>query len=76
MQVTVHAAKTQLSKLIEAAVAGEDVVIAKGAHPVVRLVPVKSGQFKIGILADQLQGQVPDFLEPLADEDLDLWEGR
>lgn len=76
MQVTVHAAKTQLSKLIEAAVAGEDVVIAKGQHPVVRLVPVRKGQFKLGILKAHLNGKVPDFLEPMASDDLDLWEGR
>ena len=38
MQIfTIHAAKTQLSRLIEAALAGEDVVIAKGDKPVVRL---------------------------------------
>ena len=39
--VTVHAAKTHLSKLIERACAGEDVVIARGRTPVVRLVPVR-----------------------------------
>jgi len=39
VQVTIHAAKSQLSKLIEAALAGEDVVIARGAAPVVRIVP-------------------------------------
>ena len=38
-QVTIHAAKTQLSRLNEAAVAGEDVVIAKGSKPIPRLVP-------------------------------------
>ena len=76
MQVTVHTAKTQLSKLIEAAIAGEDVVIARGANPVVRLVPVRKGQFKLGVLQDQLKGQVPDFLEPLPEGDLDMWEGR
>ena len=37
--VTVHAAKAQLSKLIERACAGEDVVIARGRTPLVRLVP-------------------------------------
>ena len=37
-QFTVHAAKTHLSKLIEAALAGDDIVIAKGRKPVVRLV--------------------------------------
>lgn len=36
MLVTVHAAKTNLSKLIEAALAGEEVVIAKGKRPVVK----------------------------------------
>ncbi len=76
MQITVHAAKTQLSKLIDAAIAGEDVVIAKGRHPVVRLVPVRKGQFKLGVLEDHLNGRVPDFSEPLTDADLDMWEGR
>lgn len=36
----VHAAKTQLSKLIEQAVAGEEVVIARNNEPIVKLVPV------------------------------------
>lgn len=76
MQVTIHTAKTQLSKLIEAAAAGEDVVVAKGNTPVARIVPIRKGQFKIGILKDELKGTVPDFLEPMDDESLDLWEGR
>jgi prevent-host-death family protein len=74
-QFTVHAAKTNLSKLIEAALAGEEVVIARGAKPVVRLVPVQSKRFKIGILKDVLTGEIPDFLEPMSEEDLALWEG-
>lgn len=36
-QVTIHQAKTQLSKLIQAALAGEEVIIAKGQQPLVRL---------------------------------------
>ena len=36
----IHAAKTNLSKLIERAEAGEDVVIARNGKPVVRLAPV------------------------------------
>ena len=39
--VTVHAAKTHLSRLIEKAEAGEEVVIAHGKVPAVRLVPVR-----------------------------------
>ena len=36
----IHAAKTQLSKLIEAALAGEEVIIQKAGKPAVRLSPV------------------------------------
>ena len=39
----IHEAKTQLSRLIEDAIRGEDVVISKAGKPVVRLVPVRSG---------------------------------
>ncbi len=73
-QVTVHAAKTHLSKLIEAALAGEEVVIARGNTPVVRLVPVARGAFKVGLLEGQL-GPGPDFLAPMEADELALWEG-
>ena len=75
-QVTVHTAKTNLSKLIEAALAGEDVVIARGDKPVVRLVAIPQGRFQIGLLRGQLSGPGPDFLEPMDDGELALWEGR
>jgi len=40
MKVTnIHEAKTHLSRLVERAVAGEEVIIAKAGKPVVRLVP-------------------------------------
>ena len=75
MQFTVHAAKSQLSKLIDAALAGEEVVIAKGSKPAVRLVAIPQSGFRFGGLA-ALGGTVPDFLEPMAEDDLDLWEGK
>jgi prevent-host-death family protein len=76
MQYKVHAAKTNLSKLIDAALAGEEVIIAKDDKPAVRLVPVatKSG-FKFGTMAHLLKGPIPDFLEPMSEEELRLWEG-
>ncbi len=73
-RVTIHAAKTHLSRLIEAALAGEDVVISRGSTPVVRLVPVIKQTFQIGLLAGQL-GNGPDFLASLDEDELDLWEG-
>ena len=36
-----HEAKTQLSRLVDEAVAGEEVVIAKAGKPLVKLVPVE-----------------------------------
>ena len=74
MQFTVHTAKSQLSKLIDAALSGEEVVIAKGARPVVRLVAIPQSGFRLGTLSGQL-GPVPDFLEPLDEAELDAWEG-
>ena len=73
-QFTVHAAKTHLSKLIEAALAGDDVVIAKGNKPVVRLVAIPQTKFKIGLLEGQL-GSGPDFFEPMDERELEDWEG-
>ncbi len=73
-QVTIHAAKTNLSKLIEAALRGEEIVIAKGSKPVVRLVPVTRGAFQIGLLAGRL-GATPDFFAPMDADELGLWEG-
>jgi antitoxin (DNA-binding transcriptional repressor) of toxin-antitoxin stability system len=58
-QVTVHAAKTQLSRLIEAALSGEEIVIAKGDKPVVRLVPIRRGRFKLGVLPHDALGEGP-----------------
>jgi prevent-host-death family protein len=39
-KVNVHEAKTHLSRLLEKARAGEEIVIAKAGRPIVRLVPV------------------------------------
>jgi antitoxin (DNA-binding transcriptional repressor) of toxin-antitoxin stability system len=76
MQVTIHAAKTHLSRLIEAALAGEEVVIAKGKAPVVRLVAIPRPKLQVGILEGQVKGDGPDFFEPMSEDELDLWEGR
>ena len=78
---TVHAAKTNLSKLIERAEAGEEIVIARGKKPVVRLIPVGVPAHVLrrrafGVLKGRLK--LPDsfFFEALPEEELKLWEGR
>jgi prevent-host-death family protein len=74
--VTVHAAKTQLSRLIARALEGEDVIIARGRTPVVRLVPVAEAQPKRqpGVLKGKIV-LTDAFFEPLSEEELRLWEG-
>jgi prevent-host-death family protein len=76
--VNIHAAKSQLSRLLDAAVAGEEVIIAKAGKPIARLVPVeqkKEQRRKLGTLAGKLH--VPDdFDDPLPDDILADFEGR
>lgn len=44
MQVNLHDAKTHLSRYVDQALAGEDVVIARAGRPLVRIVPLESEQ--------------------------------
>ena len=73
--VGIHEAKTNLSKLIEKACRGEEIIIARGKEPVVRLVPVADpeGRRKLGVLKGKLVVG-PEFFEPLPPEELDRWE--
>lgn len=66
-QVTIHEAKTHLSKLIKQAVAGEEIVIARGKQPLVRLValPEARAQRRIGGAEDLIVFIVDDFDAPL-----------
>ena len=72
--VTIHEAKTNLSKLIAAALAGEDVVIARGDTPVVKLTPVtaKPPRLKFGALKGVV-GFNDSFFDPLPEEELRAW---
>jgi prevent-host-death family protein len=73
--VTIHEAKTTLSRLIQKAASGQEVIIARGSKPVARLVPIGeiNGQRKPGALKDKLVVG-PEFFEPLPDRELSVWE--
>ncbi len=74
--VTIHTAKTQLSRLVKQVERGEEVVIARGKTPVARLVPFVREQPKRGF--GSMKGKVwldESFWEPLPEEELKLWEG-
>ena len=72
----VHQAKTQLSRPLAQAEAGEKVVIARRGEPVARLVACKlKGKRRFGGMKGKIA--VDDsVLEPLPEEELALWEGR
>jgi prevent-host-death family protein len=75
--VNIHAAKTQLSRLVEDAAKGEEIVIAKAGKPVARLIPLaeKRPKRRLGGLAGKVR--IPeDFDAPLPDDVLDAFEGR
>jgi prevent-host-death family protein len=70
MQVNMHDAKTRLSELVAAAERGEEVIIARGGAPAVRLVPVAVtyAPVRLGALAGQIDvGE--DFDDPLPEFD-------
>jgi prevent-host-death family protein len=74
--INIHAAKTQLSRLVDAAAAGEEIIIAKAGRPVARLGPLSAPRRKrtLGVLAGRLH--VPeDFDADLPDEVLNEFEG-
>ena len=71
--VTVHEAKTQLSKLMAEVEDGGEVVIARGKTPAVRLVPVAPvNRRRFGALKGQA-GFSESFFDPLPDDELAAW---
>jgi len=73
--VTIHEAKTNLSKLLQKVAAGEEVIIARGKKPVARLVAVGEvrGKCQPGSLKATLRVG-PEFFEPLPENELSRWE--
>ncbi|MEA3106090.1 MAG: hypothetical protein QOI88_695 [Gammaproteobacteria bacterium] len=74
--VNIYDAKTQLSKLIEEAAAGNDVVIARGGKPVARLTRLASSKrkLKFGVLKGKIKVSA-DFDAPLSSEVLKQFQG-
>jgi len=78
MEATMHEAKTQLSKLVERAIAGEEVILTRGRKriPAVKLVAVAPAPMRIRPIG-LYKGQIdigPEFFEPLPEEEIALWE--
>jgi len=74
--VNIHAAKTQLSHLVDEAAAGEEIVIARAGRPVARLAPLRAQgpRRSPGLMRGRIR-IAPDFDAPLPTEVLESFYG-
>lgn len=69
-QVNMHEAKTQLSRLVDAAAKGEPFVIAKAGKPMVKVVPVDriAAKRRIGFMEGEFD--IPDDFDRLFEDEI------
>jgi prevent-host-death family protein len=75
--VNIYEAKTQLSKLVDTAAQGEDVIIARNGKPIARLTSLKPE--KLPLRMGLMKGEIwiaDDFDAPLPDDVQAAFEGR
>jgi prevent-host-death family protein len=76
MNVSVHGAKTQLSKLLDLVEDGESVVIERHGRPVAQLVPVRRRASPLGAMRGQFT-MTEGWERTLTDEEAEaFWGGR
>jgi len=76
--VNIYEAKTQLSKLVDLAAAGQEIIIARAGKPVARLTTFEQPKKK-PIVYGLLEGKgwiADDFDDPLPEEIQKYFEGR
>lgn len=69
--INVHAAKTNLSAILEQVAQGQRFIIAKAGVPYAELIPLSSVR-KLGFMAGTVG---PEFFDPLPEEELASWDG-
>lgn len=71
-QVSVHEAKTHLSRLLERVHAGAEITISKNGKPFARLCPLEApAERQPGLLVGTVD---ESFFDPLPDDELQAWE--
>ncbi len=76
-KVNIHEAKTNFSRLVERALAGEEIVIARGGKPLLKLVPLEgAGTLRpIGLHREAVGDNFEErSLAPLSGDELKVWE--
>lgn len=72
--VNVHEAKTQFSRLLEQAHAGQEIILSKAGKPYARMMPLTQ-QNAPKRMPGRLAGPIDEtFFEPLPDDELKAWE--
>jgi antitoxin (DNA-binding transcriptional repressor) of toxin-antitoxin stability system len=73
--VTIHVAKTTLSQLLARVEAGEEIILARGKHPIAKIVPYHpvGSKRQFGALRDVVSVG-PAFFESLEADELAVWE--
>ncbi|MGE0484401.1 MAG: type II toxin-antitoxin system Phd/YefM family antitoxin [Gammaproteobacteria bacterium] len=70
--INIHEAKTHLSRLVDRAAAGEEIILARSGKPCARLVPLEDAPPRSPGL---VKGRLTDaFFEPLPAEEIGAWE--
>jgi prevent-host-death family protein len=71
--INVHQAKTHLSKLLDKAHGGEEIVLSKAGKPYAKLVPLEKPKRKLGFI----KGHLDDgFFDPLPEAELSVSESQ
>jgi prevent-host-death family protein len=76
MTVTIHQAKTHLSRLLQQVQLGEQVTVCRGKQPIAKLVPadsVRAARPKVGIPTSPRFTVPEDAFVPLSEDDLRNW---
>lgn len=68
--VNIHAAKTHLSRLVEQAAAGEEIIIAKSGKPVARLCPLAEPKKRRELGRLRGQFEVPDDFDTMCEDEI------
>ena len=77
MQVNIHEAKTHLSRLVERAAEGEEIVIAKAGKPMAKLVPMpRASERRVPGLSRGLIVIHEDFDDPLPEDVAAIFRGE
>ena len=74
--VTVHEAKTTLSKLLAETAKGEQIIVCKGEQPIARLIPFRPAAHKrprVGEITSRPVKYTEDCFAPLSEAEAALW---